>query len=83
MASDEQIGIPTLTVKIGGEELEASLADRLGNINQIAALCAAGYAGLFSMEAFSPETHATPDPTAAIATSFDYVRKQLNTAKPL
>ncbi len=51
--------------------------DRLGNVAQIAALQAAGYAGPVSFEAFAPETHALADPGAAIARSFDFIRTQL------
>lgn len=52
-------------------------ADRLGNLEQIAALQAAGYAGPISFEAFAPETHALADPEAAIARSFAFIRSRL------
>ena len=52
-------------------------ADRLGNVGQIAALRAAGYAGPVSFEAFAPETQALADPAAAIARSFDFIRSRL------
>lgn len=52
-------------------------ADRLGNIDQIAALQAAGWDGPVSFEAFSPEVHALPDPVAALERSFGTIRKGL------
>ncbi len=51
--------------------------DRLGNVAQIAALTAAGYAGPVSLECFAPEVHALPDPGTALARSFDFIRDQL------
>jgi 2-keto-myo-inositol isomerase len=51
--------------------------DRLGNVAQIAALQAAGYAGPVSVEPFAPEVHALPDPRSAIAQSFAFIRTQL------
>jgi len=52
-------------------------ADRLGNVTQIRALRAAGYAGPLSFEAFAPQTHALADPVAAIAASFEFIEAQL------
>ena len=43
--------------------------DRLGNVEQIAALQAAGWNGPVSFEAFSPEIHALADPTSALRAS--------------
>jgi 2-keto-myo-inositol isomerase len=51
--------------------------DRLGNIEQIAALQAAGYAGPISYEAFAPEVHSLPDPEAQLARSFATIRDGL------
>lgn len=51
--------------------------DRLGNLDQIAALIAAGYDGPLSMEAFSPAFHASTNPVAALGTSFDFIRDRL------
>jgi 2-keto-myo-inositol isomerase len=51
--------------------------DRLGNVAQIAALQAAGYAGPVSFEAFATEVHALPEPGPAIARSFDFIRAEL------
>ena len=54
-----------------------SAQDRLGNVDQIRALQAAGYTGPISFEAFAPQTHALANPVAAIAASFDYIGAQL------
>lgn len=51
--------------------------DRLGNIEQIRALLAAGYDGPISYECFSPEIHGLSDPKTAIARSFDFISSQL------
>lgn len=51
--------------------------DRLGNVEQIAALIAAGYDGPISYECFSPETHALADPYTEIKRSFDFIFSQL------
>ena len=51
--------------------------DRLGNVEQIAALIAAGYDGPISYECFSPETHALADPYTEIRQSFDFISSQL------
>lgn len=47
--------------------------DRLGNVEQIAALLAAGYDGPISYECFSPETHAMADPLTELRRSFEFV----------
>lgn len=52
-------------------------ADRLGNLDQIAALRAAGYAGPISFEAFAPHTHAAADPVGALAQSMQFIRDGL------
>lgn len=51
--------------------------DRLGNIEQIAALIAAGYQGAVSYECFSPKTHALDDPYREIQRSFEFINSQL------
>jgi 2-keto-myo-inositol isomerase len=51
--------------------------DRLGNIEQIAALQAAGWTGPVSYEAFSPEVHTYADPEAHLARSFATIRDGL------
>ena len=49
--------------------------DRLGNVEQIAALQAAGWNGPVSFEAFSPEVHALQDPATALRASMDHMAK--------
>jgi 2-keto-myo-inositol isomerase len=48
--------------------------DRLGNIEQIRALLAKGYAGAFSYEPFSPQVHALPNPASSLRVSMDYIK---------
>lgn len=48
--------------------------DRLGNVEQIKDLIAAGYSGPVSFEAFSSEIHALGDPVSAIAASMEFIR---------
>jgi 2-keto-myo-inositol isomerase len=52
-------------------------ADRLGNIDQIAALQALGWAGPVCFEAFAPQVHASPDPAAELLASFALIRAGL------
>jgi 2-keto-myo-inositol isomerase len=52
-------------------------ADRLGNVDQIAALQASGWNGPVSYEAFSPEVHAHADPAGELARSFAFIRQGL------
>lgn len=52
-------------------------ADRLGNIDQIAALVAAGYDGAISYECFAPQVHAMADPRNEIARSFEFIASRL------
>ncbi len=51
--------------------------DRLDNIGQLRSLCAAGYTGPASFEAFAPEIHDMKDPTAALAGSIAFIASQL------
>jgi 2-keto-myo-inositol isomerase len=51
--------------------------DRLGNLDQIAALEAAGYAGPVSFEAFAPSIHASADPAGDLGKSMDFIRSRL------
>jgi len=51
--------------------------DRLGNVEQIAALQAAGYVGPVSFEAFSPDVHNLANPEAALRASIAFIRKGL------
>lgn len=47
--------------------------DRLGNIDQIVTLQAAGYDGPVSYEAFAPSVHAVSDPEAALRSSMNHI----------
>lgn len=49
--------------------------DRLGNIEQIEALRAAGWSGPVSFEAFSPAVHALTDPETALRASMDHMTR--------
>jgi len=49
--------------------------DVLGNVAQIRALQAAGYAGPISYEPFAPSVHALSDPFAALSASMEFLRK--------
>ncbi len=51
--------------------------DRLGNVDQLAALHAAGWAGPVSFEAFAPEVHALADPAGALRKSMDFIGSEL------
>lgn len=51
--------------------------DRIGNVEQIAALTAAGYRGPLSFEPFADELRTLSDPAAAIARSIEFVSRQL------
>ena len=49
--------------------------DMLGNVEQIRALRAAGYAGPISYEPFAPSVHALSDARPALAASMEFIRK--------
>jgi 2-keto-myo-inositol isomerase len=51
--------------------------DRIGNLAQIRALLADGYAGPFSFEPFAPSVHALAHPAKAVRASMDFVRAAL------
>ena len=51
--------------------------DRLGNIDQLRSLRAAGYTGAASFEAFAPEIHDMKDPTAALVGSIAFINAAL------
>lgn len=51
--------------------------DRLGNIEQLSQLRAAGYAGPISFEVFSPAVHGLADPEAALRDSIGFIESQL------
>jgi 2-keto-myo-inositol isomerase len=52
-------------------------ADRLGNLDQIAALLGAGHTGSLSFEPFAQELRTLSDPAAAIRQSMDFITKGL------
>jgi 2-keto-myo-inositol isomerase len=54
--------------------------DRLGNIEQIAALHAQGYSGPVSFEPFAKEVHDLADPAAALGQSMEFIRSRLSAA---
>lgn len=51
--------------------------DRIGNIEQLAALLAEGYDGPVSFEPFATELRSLSDPAAAIRASMEFIRAQL------
>ena len=51
--------------------------DRLGNVDQIKALRAAGWNGAVSYEAFAPQTHASATPAQDLCASMDFIRAGL------
>jgi 2-keto-myo-inositol isomerase len=71
---DQQVGLSQMR---DPHRVLVTPGDRLGNIDQIAALQAAGYAGPISYEAFAPEVHALPDPEEQLARSFATIRNGL------
>lgn len=54
--------------------------DRLGNVEQIKALNAAGYDGTISFECFAPEVHALADPEAGLRQSIELIERQTREA---
>ena len=52
-------------------------ADRLGNIDQLAALAALGWSGPVSFESFSPRVHASVTPSADLSASLAFIRDGL------
>ena len=50
--------------------------DRLGNVQQLRALEAAGWHGPVSFEAFAPETIASRDPVGDLRRSMDFIRAE-------
>lgn len=52
-------------------------ADRLGNVEQLRALFAAGYAGPVSFEPFAEELRHLVDPAKAVGASMDFIRAEL------
>jgi 2-keto-myo-inositol isomerase len=74
-------GVSDPAVAIGdmrdGHRVLVDAADRLGNVNQIEALLARGYAGPLSFEPFAEELRALADPAAALKDSIEFVRARL------
>lgn len=54
--------------------------DRIGNVDQICELSAAGYRGPVSFEPFSPLVHQLTDPAKAIAESFEFITSKISAA---
>jgi 2-keto-myo-inositol isomerase len=71
---DQEVGVSAMR---DPHRVLVSPADRLGNVEQIAALQAAGWNGPVSYEAFSPEVHAHVDPAGELAKSFAFLRSGL------
>jgi 2-keto-myo-inositol isomerase len=61
-----------------GHRVLVTPGDRLGNVDQITALHAAGWTGPVSFEAFSPEVHALTHPEAALRASMDHVQRAVS-----
>lgn len=70
---------PTLAVSAMRDEhrILVDADDRLGNIDQLARLRAAGYAGPISFEVFSPAVHNLADPETALRESITFIERQL------
>lgn len=60
-----------------GHRVLVDAADRLGNVAQIAALAAAGYAGPISYEPFAPSVHALETAGPALARSMEFIRSHV------
>lgn len=67
----------TLAQMTDAHRILVDAADRLGNVDQIAALQALGYDGPVSFEAFAPEVHASTQPGADLAASIQFIREGL------
>ena len=67
---------PSVSVKDmrDGHRVLVDAADRLGNVEQVAALRAAGYAGPISYEPFAASVHALDDPKTALTASIEFIR---------
>lgn len=70
---------PTLSVTemTDAHRVHVDARDRLGNIDQIAALIRGGYDGPISVEAFASSVHESTDPAGDLAGSFDFIRDQI------
>ncbi|HVY52393.1 MAG TPA: TIM barrel protein [Devosia sp.] len=69
-------GVPVSAMRDGHRVLVGP-RDRLGNVAQIRALAAAGYAGPLSFEPFAEELRALSDPARAVAESIGFIRSEL------
>ena len=69
---DQEVGLSDMR---DPHRVLVSKGDRLGNVEQIEALQAAGWSGPISFEAFSPEIHALTDPTPALRASMDHMAR--------
>lgn len=69
---------PSISEMQDGHRVLVDARDRLGNVDQLAALIEAGYAGPVSMEPFSAEVHALADPGPALRRSFTYIAEALH-----
>lgn len=74
---DPALAVPDMA---DGHRILVDAKDRLGNVDQIAALAATGYHGPVSFEAFAAEVHDLADPETALRTSMEFIRAAL-TAK--
>jgi 2-keto-myo-inositol isomerase len=71
---DRRIGVGEMR---DGHRALVDADDRLGNVDQIAALRDGGYAGAFSFECFAQEVHELPDPEGALAESMRFIQVRL------
>lgn len=69
---DQEVGISDMR---DPHRVLVTAQDRLGNVDQIAALQAAGWNGPVSFEAFSPDVHALADPASALRASMDHLAR--------
>ena len=69
---DQEVGLSDMR---DPHRVLVSKGDRLGNVEQIEALQAAGWSGPISFEAFSPEIHALTDPAPALRASMDHMAR--------
>ena len=72
--TDQEVGINDMR---DPHRVLVTSGDRLGNIDQIAALQASGWNGPVSYEAFSPVVHASTDPADALQRSINFIRHGL------
>lgn len=73
---------PNLAISEMGDEhrVLVDAKDRLGNVDQLLELRAAGYGGPVSFEVFAKEVHAIDDPVAALRASMEFIRSRLTAA---